>query len=166
MYHFIKIWEFLQIHYLLTYLLTYLLRGSGCYLKSWLSLSLSKNILLALWKPKGQYRIHKIAPLDPILSQPKPVHPIDPYLPKVNLNVILPPTPRTSQWYLPFGPPNQNPVNTCPFPYACHLSLPLHPPWFNHPNNIRWRIQAMKFIIMQFSPLSVFLPFRSNLQIH
>jgi hypothetical protein len=39
---------------------------------------------------------------------------------------------------------------------------PPHPPWSNHPNNIRWRIQAVKFIIMQVSPLSVFLPFRSK----
>jgi hypothetical protein len=30
------------------------------------------------------------------------------------------------------------------------MSRPPHPP-FNHPNNIRWRIQAVKFIIMQFS---------------
>jgi hypothetical protein len=30
------------------------------------------------------------------------------------------------------------------------MSRPPHPPWFNHPNNIRWRIQAVKFIIMQF----------------
>jgi hypothetical protein len=29
------------------------------------------------------------------------------------------------------------------------MSSPPHPPWFNHPNNIRWRVQAMKFIIMQ-----------------
>jgi hypothetical protein len=31
------------------------------------------------------------------------------------------------------------------------MSRPPQPPWFNHPNNIRWRIQAVKFIIMQFS---------------
>jgi hypothetical protein len=24
------------------------------------------------------------------------------------------------------------------------MSRPPHPPWFSHPNNIRWRIQAMK----------------------
>jgi hypothetical protein len=35
------------------------------------------------------------------------------------------------------------------------MSRPPHPPWFNHPNNIRWRIQALKFIIMQISPRSV-----------
>jgi hypothetical protein len=36
--------------------------------------------------------------MDPILSQLNPVRPIDPYLSKVHLNVILPPTPRSSQW--------------------------------------------------------------------
>jgi hypothetical protein len=40
------------------------------------------------------------------------------------------------------------PVSTCP--YACYMSYPPHPPWFNHPNSIRWRIQAMKFIIIHF----------------
>jgi hypothetical protein len=25
-----------------------------------------------------------------------------------------------------------------------------HPPWCNHPDNIRWKIQVMMFIIMQF----------------
>jgi hypothetical protein len=34
--------------------------------------------------------------------------PIYPYLPKAQLNVILPPTPRSSRWSLAFGPPNQN----------------------------------------------------------
>jgi hypothetical protein len=42
------------------------------------------------------------------------------------------------------------------------MSRPPRPPWFNHPNNIWWRIQAVKFIIMQFSPWSIFLPFRSK----
>jgi hypothetical protein len=59
---------------------------------------------------------------------------------------------------LPFWPPNnQNPVNTSPLPHVCHMSSPPHLPWFNHRNNIRRRIQAVKFIIMQFSPWSVFL---------
>jgi hypothetical protein len=29
------------------------------------------------------------------------------------------------------------------------MSSPSYPPWFNHPNNIRRRIQVMKLIIMQ-----------------
>jgi hypothetical protein len=67
---------------------------------------------------------------------------------------------------LPFWPSNQNPVNTSPLPHACHMSCLPHPPWFNHPNNIRLRIQAVKFIIMRFSPGSVFLPFRSKYPRH
>jgi hypothetical protein len=31
------------------------------------------------------------------------------------------------------------------------MSRPPHPPSFNHPNNIRWRIQVMKFIVVQFA---------------
>jgi hypothetical protein len=62
--------------------------------------------------------------MDPILSQPNPVCPIDPHLIKVHLNVILPPTPRSSQRSLTFGPPNQNPVNTSPSP--THATCTVH----------------------------------------
>jgi len=88
---------------------------------------------------------YKSAPLDYILSQLNAVRPIYPCPPKVYLNVILPPTPRSSQWSLRFGPPIENPVNTSPLPHACHMSRLPQPPWLNHPNNIRWRIQVMKF---------------------
>jgi len=45
-------------HSNLTYLLTYLLHGAGRYLRSWLSLTLSKNIL-SIWNPKVHYRVQK-----------------------------------------------------------------------------------------------------------
>jgi hypothetical protein len=53
-----------------------------------------------LLNPKVHYRVHTSPPLDHILSQLNSVHPMDPFLPKVHLNVILPPTPRSSQWLL------------------------------------------------------------------
>jgi hypothetical protein len=30
------------------------------------------------------------------------------------------------------------------------MSRSPHPPWFNQPNNIRWRIQAVKFIMLSY----------------
>jgi hypothetical protein len=50
-----------------------------------------------LWNPKVHYRVHASPPLDPILSHLNSVRPIDPCLPMVHLNVILLPTPRSSQ---------------------------------------------------------------------
>jgi hypothetical protein len=48
---------------------------------------MSNNSLLSLWIRKFQNRAHKIPPIDPTLSQPNPVRPIDPYLPKVKVKV-------------------------------------------------------------------------------
>jgi hypothetical protein len=62
---------------------------------------LVKNILLSLRKPKVHYLAHKSPPLVPILSHLNPVGPIDPYQPQVQLNVILPSTLRSSQWFFP-----------------------------------------------------------------
>jgi hypothetical protein len=98
--------------YLLTYLLTHSLRGEEYYLKS--CHSGCQKISCFLMEPDGPLPVHKSLPLDPILSQTNPVRPINPYIPKVNLNVILPPTPTCSQWGHTFGTPDQNPVNTSP----------------------------------------------------
>jgi hypothetical protein len=39
-------------------------------------------------KPEGSSPCSQKTATDPILSQPNPIHPIDPYLPKVHFNVI------------------------------------------------------------------------------
>jgi hypothetical protein len=49
---------------------------------------LAKKYLFFM-ESEGSLRVHKIPPLDPILRQPNPVRPIDPYFAKVHLNVIL-----------------------------------------------------------------------------
>jgi hypothetical protein len=82
-------------------------------------------------------------PWDPILSQPNPVRPIDLYLSKVQLNVILPPTPRSSQWSLTFWPTNLNPVNTSPLPRACQRISPVPRRFETFRNNkkfLRWGV--------------------------
>jgi hypothetical protein len=93
--------------YLLTYLLTYsmvqdIIRKAVT--------QLVKKYPAFLCNPKVHDRDHTSPPLDPILSQLNPVRSIDSCLPKFHLNVILSPTPRSSQWSLAFGPPNQNPL--------------------------------------------------------
>jgi hypothetical protein len=79
-------------------------------------------------EPKGSSPCSQKPDIGPYPEQLNPVRPIGPYLPKVQINVILPPTPKSSQWSLTFGLPNQNPLNTSPFLHAFHMSRPPQPP--------------------------------------
>jgi hypothetical protein len=106
--------------YLFTYLLTYLLHGAGHYLKSSLSLSLSKKILLSY----GTRRFITMF----TRPYPEPDKSSLPHRSLFGFNFILSPMPRSSPWSLTFGPPNQNPVNTSPLPHACHMPRPSHLP--------------------------------------
>jgi hypothetical protein len=45
--------------------------------------------------------------------------------------------------------------------HVCNISLPLHPSWIDHvnDNDIKWRVQIMKFFAMQLSPSPTMFPF-------
>jgi len=47
--------------------------------------------------------------------------------------------------------------------HVSHMFRPLQLHWFNHHNNIRWRTQAVKFIIIQFSPRLIYLHLDPNI---
>jgi hypothetical protein len=76
--------------------------------------------------PNVHYRIHKSPPPFPILSQTNPVHAPHPTSLKININMILPSTTRSSKWPLFLGFVHQNPVCTSPVPHTCHIPRPSH----------------------------------------
>jgi hypothetical protein len=43
------------------------------------------------------------------------------------------------------------------------MPRPPHSPWFHHPKNIWWGTEVMKFLFIQLSPWSVFLPLSPNI---
>lgn len=47
--------------------------------------------------------------------------------------------------------------------HACYLPHQSHPSWFDHRNNVRWRVKIVKLLLMLYSPASHhFLPLRSK----
>jgi hypothetical protein len=136
----------LQLTYLLTYSLTHSLTPWCKIYEKLIVTQLVKKYPAFLWNPKVHHRVHKSLPLESILSQPNPVRPIDPYLPKVHLNVIFPPTPRSSQWSLAFGPPNQNPENTSPLPRAAPSGTKLYHVQSHSRRPVRKRLDTPSYV--------------------
>ena len=97
----------------LNYLLTYYTEQSpSCKANQF---SASQEIPRILCNPKVYYLIRKCLPPIPTLSNIDPVRAPTSHFLKINLNIILPSTPASSEWSLSFGFPHQNPVLTCPF---------------------------------------------------
>jgi len=110
---------------------------------SWETVSQSKNS--APFNGTWRFIAMFMSPLlVPVLSQMNPTHIIPTYFFKMHSIIILPYMPRSSKWYLLFRFPDQNFVCISYFSYACCMPLLSHPPWFEHSNNIWWRVQVMK----------------------
>jgi len=79
------------------------------------------------WEANSHSAFQEIpsAPLIPVLSQMHPVHISPHYFPKMNSYIILPSTPTSSEWSLPFRFSNQNFVWISPLSHACYISCPL-----------------------------------------
>ena len=54
----------------------------------------------------------------------------------MHLNILLPSTPGSSQWFLSLKFPHQNPVYASPLLHMRYMPRPSHSSRFYHPNNI------------------------------
>jgi hypothetical protein len=108
-----------------------------------------------LRNPKVHHRVHYSPPL-------VPVHNFQPYLPKIHSNIILPPTPRSSECSLIQVLQPKYCIHFSS-PQMCYMSHPSHILWLDRPNNIWWSVQVMKPLIMQSFPAShPFVPLSSK----
>ena len=99
--------------------------------------SASQQIARILWNPKVHYRIHNSPPPVPILSQIDPVHAPNPtsrrFILKLSFHLRL---------GFPWGFPNE--TLHAFLPLTCYMPCPSQSSWFDHPNDIWWRVQNTK----------------------
>jgi len=74
---------------------------------------------------------------------------------KIHVDIILPSTPSSSNWFLSLKSPHQNPSCTTPVPHTWHMPRPP-----GHPNNIWCGIQIIMVLVIQSSPFPCLVPLR------
>jgi hypothetical protein len=88
-------------------------------------------------------------PLVPILNYMNPVLTLPPNLRSIVMllsNVLL----DFITCSLSFKFYEQNLVCISHFFHACFMTHPFHSPWFDWPNNVRWRAQILNFLLCSF----------------
>ena len=85
--------------------------------------SASQEIPRILWNGVVLYLIHKSSPPGTVLSQFNPAI-LPSHFFDVHCYLVLPSTPRSSNWSLSLGFPHQNPICTSPLPHTCYS--PVH----------------------------------------
>jgi hypothetical protein len=91
----------INCYFILTYLLTHPMEQSP----SWEAnrFAASQEIPRVLLNPKVHYSTHNCLPPVPIQSQSNPLHTPTSHFLKIHPNIILPPTPGSPQWWIPFA---------------------------------------------------------------
>jgi hypothetical protein len=113
--------------------------------------TLIQNIL---WNQKANCRVHNGPLLVPILSQINPVHITPSHSSNVRFNVFSHLRLGLSGGLFPSGYPTKILYIYIPLlPNACSMSCQFHLPWFDYSNYIWWRVQIIKLLIIQFSPI-------------
>ena len=76
---------------------------------------------------------------------------------KIYFNIILPSTPKSSKWPLSLKCLTKPLYAPLLCPHTCYIPRPSPTYWFDQPNNIWWRAQIMRLLIVQFPPLPGYL---------
>ena len=139
----------LRFAYFLACLLTYLLTYSMEQSPSWEAnfFSASQEIPRILWDPKVHYLVCTNTPPIPILSQINQVRVPHPtswrYILILSFHLCL----GLPSGLLPSGFSTKTLYAPLLSPHTYYMPHPFHSSFFDHPNNMWWRVQIINFII-------------------
>jgi hypothetical protein len=77
-----------------------------------------------------------------------PVHAFPSHSLEIHFNIIFLSMPRSPKWSLSLRPPQHNTISTSPVSHSCHMRRPSHYSWLDHPENIWWRVQIVKLLVI------------------